>query len=58
MKPKRDLRPEIDKVRKASGLPTYEAPLNPATCAKCKRTFYFRNIPKVCCWPGCEGKLQ
>ena len=48
----------VDKVRKAAGLPVFDAPLTKATCEKCGRAYYWRVVPKTCSWPDCKGKLK
>jgi len=48
----------VDKVRKAAGLPVFDAPLTKATCEKCGRAYYWRVVPKTCSWTDCKGKLK
>lgn len=55
---KQNVKAAIEKVRTKAGLPVYEGPLTPATCAKCGRTYQWRVVPETCCWPGCHGKLK
>lgn len=54
---KRDTKAAIDKVRQHHGL-AYTEPLIPATCSKCKRTYYHRVVPEICPWPTCGERLK